>query len=377
MTQPKNFGYDDDAAALKTQAEKFFTDRLPVDQLHALVAHNPTPDCAPEVVWQPEIWREMTELGWSILTVPEAHGGLGLPLVAVAGLIEAQGKSACPSPLLETLNSGLVLSHCSEPGVGFEAILAGKAVSLAFSDQHGSCGPGKTPVSVANGTLSGQAFFVQDAAKADAYLVAARSDTGVAWYWVDAKAAGLSCDQNAIIDLTRDQATLTFNNVEAVCVGVDAEAAFTAAEPAILALLAADITGAGEWLLQTTVEYVSVRKQFDHALGFFQAVKHPLVNVMSQIDETKSLAYFAACAYDSGEDRAPQAGHMAKASASVTADFSASRAVQLHGGIGFTWEAYVHLFFKRQVHSKALYGDAIWHRSKLADIVLGPLAAAQ
>ena len=87
MTQPKNFGYDDDAAALKTQAEKFFTDRLPVDQLHALVAQNPTPDRAPEVVWKPEIWREMTELGWSILTVPEAHGGLGLPLVAVAGLI--------------------------------------------------------------------------------------------------------------------------------------------------------------------------------------------------------------------------------------------------------------------------------------------------
>jgi alkylation response protein AidB-like acyl-CoA dehydrogenase len=110
-------------------------------------------------------------------------------------------------------------------------------------------------------------------------------------------------------------------------------------------------------------------------LGFFQGVKHPLVNVMLAIDETKSLAYNAACAYDCDEPNTPKAGHLAKASAADTADFSASRAVQMHGGIGFTWECYVHLYFKRQMHSKALYGDAMWHRAKLADIVFGPAAA--
>ena len=375
MAQPKNFGYDEDAAALKSQAEKFFSDRLPVDQLHALVAHDSTPDRAPTVDWKPELWKEMVDLGWSILTVPEDQGGLGLPLVAVAGLIEAQGKAACPSPLLETLNVGLVLTHCGQAGAGFEAILEGKSAALAYSDEHGSVGPAGTQVTADKGTLSGKAYFVQEAGKVDALLVAARSESGVAWYWVDKSAAGVSVQQDAIIDLTRDQATVTFDGVAATCLGLDAEAAFAAAQPGILALLAADIVGAGTWLLQTTVEYVSVRKQFDHPLGFFQAVKHPLVNVMLAIDETKSLAYNAACAYDSEESAAIKAGHVAKASASETADFSASRAVQMHGGIGFTWECYVHLYFKRQMHSKALYGDAVHHRAELANIVLGPIAA--
>lgn len=375
MAQPKNFGYDADAAALKAQAEKFFNDRLPVDQLHALVAHDSTPERDPVVDWKPEIWAEMVELGWSILTVPEEKGGLGLPLVAVAGLIEAQGKAACPSPLLETLNAGLVLSHCDQADAGFEAILDGKSVALAFADQHGSYEPSTTQVQASGGVLSGTAYFVQEAGKVDALLVAAQSDSGIAWYWVDKSAAGVSVKQDAIIDLTRDQATVTFDGVSAVKLGSDACAAFAAAHPAISALLAADVVGAGEWLLQTTVEYVSVRKQFDRPLGFFQGVKHPLVNVMMAIDETKSLAYNAACAYDCDEPNTQKAGHLAKASAANTADFSASRAVQMHGGIGFTWECYVHLYFKRQMHSKALYGDAVWHRAKLADIVFGPVAA--
>lgn len=375
MAQPKNFGYDDDAAALKSQAEKFFNDRLPVDQLHALVAHDSTPDRAPVVDWKPEIWAEMVELGWSILTVPEDKGGLGLPLVAVAGLIEAQGKSACPSPLLETLNVGLVLSHCDQADAGFEAILEGKSAALAFADQDGSYEPSSTQVAEMGGKLNGTAYFVQEAGKVDALLVAAKSAEGIAWYWVDKAGAGVGIKQDAIIDLTRDQATVTFTDAEAVCLGSDACKAFNAAQPAILALLAADVVGSGEWLLHTTVEYVSVRKQFDRPLGFFQGVKHPLVNVMLAIDETKSLAYNAACAYDCGEPNTQKAGHVAKASAAETADFSASRAVQMHGGIGFTWECYVHLYFKRQMHSKALYGDAVWHRAKLADIVFGPVAA--
>ena len=157
------------------------------------------------------------------------------------------------------------------------------------------------------------------------------------------------------------------------------DSSLAAALPAIQTIIAADMVGAGEWLLQTTVEYASTRVQFDHPLGFFQAVKHPLVNVMLEIDRCKSLAYNAACAIDvaksqSDKDDAAKFAHMAKANAGEMAVFSSSRAVQFHGGIGFTWECYVHLFFKRQMHNQMLFGDAKYHRTKLADILIGAAA---
>jgi alkylation response protein AidB-like acyl-CoA dehydrogenase len=119
---------------------------------------------------------------------------------------------------------------------------------------------------------------------------------------------------------------------------------------------------------------VSTRQQFDHPLGFFQAVKHPLVDVMVQIDQAKSLVYNAACAVDEEPELAARYAHMAKASASETAAFASGRSVQCHGGIGFTWECFVHLYFKRQKHSQLLWGDAAWHRARLADILIGEVA---
>jgi alkylation response protein AidB-like acyl-CoA dehydrogenase len=134
------------------------------------------------------------------------------------------------------------------------------------------------------------------------------------------------------------------------------------------------MVGAGEWLLQTTTEYAKTRVQFDRPLGFFQAVKHPLVNVMLDIDRTKSLVYNSACAIDSGESTTELNARMAKSQASDMAVFSSSRAIQFHGGIGFTWECFVHIFFKRQMHNHVLYGDAKYQRAKLADMVIGKAA---
>jgi len=179
---------------------------------------------------------------------------------------------------------------------------------------------------------------------------------------------------DAIVDLTRDQAHVVFDQVEAEEVSSNGLAALNAAFPAIWTTLAADIVGAAEWQLQTTVEYMGARKQFERPLGCFQAVKHPLVDVMVQIDQTKSLVYNAACAIDTEPERALQYAHMAKASASETAAFASGRSVQCHGGIGFTWECFVHLYFKRQKHSQMLWGDAAWHRARLAEILIGEVA---
>jgi alkylation response protein AidB-like acyl-CoA dehydrogenase len=127
--------------------------------------------------------------------------------------------------------------------------------------------------------------------------------------------------------------------------------------------------GAGEWQLQTTNAYAQVRKQFDRPLGFFQAVKHPIVNMMLAIDQARSLVYNAACAIDSEPDAAERFARMAKASAARSANLCSGRSVQLHGGIGFTWECDVHLWFKRQQHNQLFLGDAAHHRTHLANLL--------
>jgi alkylation response protein AidB-like acyl-CoA dehydrogenase len=297
-----------------------------------------------------------------------------MPAVAVAGLAEELGRAAFPCPLLGTINATYVLAACAGGAAALAEIAEGKSASLAITNRSGSWSPGASDVSCAGGKLNGTAWYVQDARKADRLLVSARSGSGLGLYWVASNAAGVTLHPDTIVDLTRDQAHISFADVTATEVSADGLAALEQALPAIWTVLAADMVGAAEWQLQTTVDYVGTRQQFDRPLGFFQAVKHPLVNVMLQIDQAKSLVYNAACAIDSEPGRAGQYAHMAKASASEAAAFASSRSVQLHGGIGFTWECFVHLYFKRQKHSQLLWGDAAWHRARLADIVIGPLA---
>ncbi len=376
MTQPNNFGFGEEAALLKDSARKFFEEKMPTNKLHTMVAGDPTPNRMPECNWDQTIWAQMVELGWTMVAVPEEAGGIGMPVVAVAGLVEELGRAAFPCPLLATLNTTYVLSACgasAEQALG--DIAQGQSASLAIVNREGSWNPCDTGVNCSDGKLNGTAWYVQDARKVDKLLVSAQGDNGLALYWVASDAAGVSIDPDAIIDLTRDQAHVSFTDVEAIAVGADGVAALEQAQPAIWTLLSADVVGAAEWLLQTTVEYVSTRKQFEHPLGFFQAVKHPLVDVMVQIDQTKSLVYNAACAIDCEPELARRYAHIAKASASETAAFSAGRAVQYHGGIGFTWECYVHLYFKRQKHNQLLWGDALWHRAELADQLIGSCAA--
>ncbi len=376
MAQPNNYGFGEEAAMLKDSARKFFEDNMPVDKLHAMVADDPTPEREPECLWAPDLWQQMVELGWTAVGVPEECGGLGMPLVAMAGLAEELGRAAFPCPLLGTLNATVVLAKAGSGAHGaLEQIASGSSATLAITNAQGSWNAGDTDVSFANGTLNGTASFVQDAGKADYFLVVATGEGGISLHWVAADAPGVTVMRDGIVDLTRDQARVRFDGIDSTPMSENALPALNAAMPAVWTLLAADVVGAAEWQLQTTIEYVSVRKQFDKPLGFFQAVKHPLVDVMILIDQSKSLTYNAACAYDIEPETASQCAHMAKAAAADAAGFASSRSVQSHGGIGFTWECFLHLYFKRQKHSQVLWGDAAWHRARLAEILIGPIAA--
>jgi len=383
IEQPKNFGFGEDETMLRDSAKKFFSDHCGADKIHRQVAGNPDIHRNIECIWDKGLWQQITELGWTAACVPEAAGGIGMPLVAAVALAEEAGRAAFPSPLISTFNTTFVLRECNSAAANdvLAQIAGGKPMSLAITNQQGSWEPTDTDVSIDNGQLNGTAWFVQDARKAEGLVVSARSAAGIGLYYVAADADGVAITADGIIDLTRDQAHISFTGVTAIEVAApgDGDTALVHALPAIQAVIAADMVGAGEWLLQTTVEYANTRVQFDRPLGFFQAVKHPLVNVMLDIDRAKSLAYSAACAIDSDPERQEWANtvklaHMAKANASDMAVFASSRAVQFHGGIGFTWECYVHLFFKRQMHNQMLFGDARYHRAILADMLIGQAA---
>jgi alkylation response protein AidB-like acyl-CoA dehydrogenase len=380
MSIPKDFGFGEEEQMLRDAARKFFQSNMPTERLHRLVAANPEPERESQCQWDAGLWAQMAELGWTGVAVPERAGGLGMPCVAVAALAEEAGRACFPSPLLPTLHASYVLAACATPAAdaALADIAAGKSATLAITNGRGAWNDAAADVELRNGRLSGTAPFVQDAAKAGLFVVKARDGEDAGLYLVRAGASGVQLAADSIVDLTRDQACVRFDGaaVESVLAPAGAAvAAIRAAEPALFTLLAADMCGAAEWQLQTTAEYAKVRQQFDRPIGFFQAVKHPLVDFMIALDQARSHVYNAACLIDHRPEAAPRAAHMAKASASDMAAYGSSRSVQFHGGIGFTWECYVHLYFKRQLHNQALFGDGIYHRARLADILIGPVPA--
>ncbi|MDP6027675.1 MAG: acyl-CoA dehydrogenase family protein [Pseudomonadales bacterium] len=382
IQQPKDFGFDADALALKDVAEKFFQDNLPTQKLHALVAHDSNLEHGTVSRWDADLWQQIVDLGWLMVSVPERVGGMGMSAVAVATLVEQAGRAALPGPLVPTLNVSYILGACGTDNAdaALSLICEGSTFSYAACNKSGSWEHDTSDLVIEGGKLTGEVHFVQDAQKVDYFLVNAKlvnDNQGVdtTLVAVPANAEGLSIMPNAIIDLTRDQARLQFDqtpieNQQIVSAPGKALEALRLATPALLVTISADICGAAEWQLQTTAEYARTRKQFDRNIGFFQAVKHPLADFMIAIDLARSHLYNAACAIDFEPEKAEQFARMAKAAASDAAAFGSKKSVQLHGGIGFTWECFVHIYMKRQLHSQTLLGDASHQRAKLAELIL-------
>ncbi|HWP64844.1 MAG TPA: acyl-CoA dehydrogenase family protein [Candidatus Limnocylindria bacterium] len=376
MALTKDFGFGPDEQLVRDQARKFLKDSFPIDTLRALVAKDHREAYESPVqpaAWDRDLWKQMVELGWTGLAVPESAGGLGMKTIVAATLVEEVARVAAPSPLPATLMATMVLREAGATGA-LGRIAGGEAATLAITPESGSWEPGDTDVEVRGGKLHGRAAFVQDARKADFFVVSARGPAGVGLYAVAANAPGLTITPDRIVDLTRDQATLSFDGVQVDAGAIVAPegrgaAVVEAALPALLSLLAADLCGAGEWQLQATAEYARTRVQFERPIGFFQAVKHPIVNMMIAVDRARSLTYAAACAVDHEPEDALRLARMAKAAASDAAAFCSDRSVQLHGGIGFTWECDVHLYFKRQKHTEQLFGSGAYQRAKLANLL--------
>jgi alkylation response protein AidB-like acyl-CoA dehydrogenase len=372
--QPRDFGFDDEIRMLKDAVHRYLDGKQPVAQLRPHLKGTEDPHLGePREGWYDEAgWREMIDLGWHLVAVPEAAGGVGMGLVAAVAIQEELGRAACPSPLTSTLQSTFVLRAANATAL-LERIAGGASMALAIFGEDGSLETAETGVRVDDTNsdtprLTGTGWYVQDPNKVDGFIVAARGDAGIGLYYVARDAVEIRSDR--IVDLTRDQGRVVLNDAPAEVIAEPGAGAAVIADalPALLTLIAADIAGAAEWQLQTTAEYAKVRVQFDRPIAFFQAVKHPIVNMMIAADETRSLVYNAACAFDHEPTDALRCARAAKASAAETASFCSNRSTQLHGGIGFTWEHDVQVYHKRQTHNQYLFGDGAWHRQKLAEM---------
>ena len=312
-----------------------------------------------------ELWQAFcTELGLAGVSLPEAAGGAGLGMVELAIVAEAAGGQVAALPLLghAMVGAAIVEGGTDEQKAQWLGQLAmGEITCAAAYAAYG--------LQVDGERLSGKLPFVAHGAVAQLLLVASADG---AWL-VAMDAPGVSVESHVTRDQTRPLATVTLADAPAVALG-DPENGHIAAWNAGWIVLAAEALGGAQEALDRTVAYSQERMQFGRQIGSFQAYKHRLADMMIEVEQARSAVYWAACAVDEGSPEAEIALHAAKSFCADTFFMCAGNMIQLHGGIGFTWEHDAHLFFKRARSIQTMQGDGNFHRERIAQIVLGEAA---
>ncbi len=375
-----NFGFNEEQELLRSTARKFFENECPSAVVRTLMD-------TPEGM-TPELWGKLAEQGWLGLVLPEALDGMGLGLVDLVVLLEEMGRAVLPGPYFSTvLLGGLAILEAGSDEQKKEwlpAIASGdKRVTLAWMEPSATSGPdGVTLPATSKGTgyrLSGTKLFVPDAHTADAVVVAARtgagkSGDGVTLFLVPKAAAGVEVKLLPTMDQTRKLCEVTLKDV-AVERGAILGAPGAGWAPLQRALdratvaLCAEMCGGAQKVLDMTVEYAKIRQAFGRPIGSYQGVKHKAADMLVDVENSKSITYYAAWALDEGVTEGPLAVSMAKAYVSDAYRRVSSAGIQLHGGIGFTWEHDLHLYFKRAKGSEFTFGDATYHRERVAQLV--------
>lgn len=319
-------------------------------------------------------WRALgSDLGVLGLALPEAVGGDDAGVVSLAVLAEELGRVLSGVPLVGSVAlAGTVLAGCGR-GDLVAGIVAGESVvSLVATDAQGRWAPAATGITASGGTLSGHATLVLDAATADSLVVVATSDDGPALFLVTTAASGLSATAQSTLDLTRRLARVDFADTPAERLDGDALELVERARDVAAVVLAAEAVGASERLLRSSVEYAGQRLQFGRAIGSFQGVKHRCADMYAAVEQSRSTAYHAAWTLDDPSLDDPRIA-VDLATVETAGDYLAvaKNTVQVHGGIGFTWEHPTHLYYKRAVSDASLLGGRAAAAERLADAVLG------
>ena len=330
------------------------------------------------------IWNKLVEQGWTGLTFSEEDGGLGLSMVEMAIAFEEMGRALVPGAFLSTvaLAGSLTERACSDEyrTARLQAICDGRAkatVALLEKDASWNIDAVKlTATATANGfKLNGTKLFVSDASVADYIITAARAESGLVLAFVNREAAGVTIKPMPAVDATRLLYAVQFDDV---LVGADdvindnakARAALEYALDAATLAISAEMVGGMQLLLEASVEYAKTRKQFGKPIGQFQAVQHHCANMLLMSESARSAVYYAAWLMGNDLEQAAVAVSVAKSYASDSYREVGNLAIQVHGGIGFTWDENIHFYYKRAKASELMFGDAPYHRERIARLIV-------
>ncbi len=338
-----------------------------------------------ETAFGSELWHKMADQGWMGLLVSEEYGGFGMGLVEMAAVLEEMGRALLPGPYFSTaLLSASLLQHAGsdlQKRSQLPDLVAGKTKwALAFLEENASWKHRDVHLHAhtdAHGVhrLTGRKAFVADAGVADFLICAARLEGELALFFLPANTPGIARRPTPAIDATRKLYEVMFDSVAVpegglLARGSHAEAAIDHAFAVSTVGLVAEMVGGMQRLLELSVEYAKTRTQFGRPIGQFQAVQHMCADMLVMTESSRSAAYYAAWALAEGVPEAATAVSVAKVYASDAYREVGNKAIQVHGGMGFTWENDVHLYYRRAKGSEIAFGDATWHRERLAELVI-------
>ena len=369
-----NFDLTDEQQMLQAAARDFLAARLKSETIRRLAESDDA--------FSEDLWREMSELNWPGLMVSEQYGGQELGTVELAVLMEQLGYALMPGPILSSMLTAIALETAATDAQK-ERWLA----PLASGEQRGTlalwdAGAGWSPEDItlepesAGGgyVLRGEKLFVLDAATADFFVVGASGDRR---FIVARDTPGVSITPTPTIDDTRKQYAVKLDGVK---VGEDAafggEGAMGPARVRAFTAIAAELTGVAQRALEWAVQYAKERKQFNRPIGAYQAVSHRCAQMLLETEGARSASYYSAWAVDNEPETADLASSMAKAYASDAGTRVTGASLQVHGGIGFTWEHDLHFWLKRASAGAVMFGDARWHRERVARIAFDQAGTA-
>ena len=364
--------FSEEQAMLLDVAREFCRERSPISAVREHLESANGFDAA--------LWEEMVALGWAGISLPESVGGSGLGVAALVPVLECMGRALLTGPLLSSSLAGQLLLRAggeSQAGHWLAEIAAGAPATVAWLE-NGDWGDSSLQAQLDEQyVLRAGKRFVPDAVSARYLVVPAMHRGEIALAVVESGQLGENAlNANTLVDLTKRAANVEFNEVQlsaqSVITGAAVKGALNDVRLIGALLVAAEATGSASACLDTMVDYLNTRKQFGKLIGSYQALKHPCVDILTGVDSARSFIYHASSVVSDGPlDRdAEIACRMAKAQACETLLYAGDRAVQFHGGMGFTWECDAQLYLRRAQWSQQQFGDSHHHRKRLAALLL-------
>ena len=361
-----NFAFTEEQEQLREFVRSFMDDKSSEAAVRELMETDSGYDTA--------VWSQMAEqMGLQSLVIPEEYGGQGFTFVELGVVLEEMGRRLLCAPFLSGLLASLAVLHSGDdeakkahlPGIASGETIA----ALAFTEENGRWDEaGIEATADANGKITGTKSFVIDGSIASLLIVAARTDAGVSLYAVDAGSDGVTATALATMDQTRKQSKIEFAGAQGTLIGTDGAGWDTLSTVLDLAAvaLAAEQVGGAQFVLEMAVQYAKDRVQFGRPIGSFQAIKHKCADMLLEVESAKSAAYYGLWCAAELNDELPSVASLAKAYCSEAYFHATAENIQIHGGIGFTWEHPAHLYFKRAKSSELMFGDPAYHRELLA-----------